>query len=196
MKNARPTPEELRHLYVFEGLRLRQIAEHFGVSKQAVSLWLKGAGIKARPGPGTRIDLPLEDLIRLNRSGFTDVAIAARYHVGTQTVAKRFHDAGYSPIRHTAPQPKGAASRQWRGADATYGAMQKRVQRARGTPSECEDCGVVSPRLTYDWVCAGDRTNVNEYIRLCRRCRIQGQRQKAVTLLSPRASTNGNQRTA
>jgi hypothetical protein len=60
----------------------------------------------------------------------------------------------------------------WKGDDVDLGAQHYRVRAARGTPSFCEHCKTTDPSLLYDWAFnnSGDRLNVDDYIRLCRKC--------------------------
>ncbi len=63
------------------------------------------------------------------------------------------------------------ANSYWKGDGATYEALHKRVEQARGRPSKCEQCGTERPAANYDWAnLTGNYADVNDYKRMCRSC--------------------------
>jgi hypothetical protein len=65
-----------------------------------------------------------------------------------------------------------------RGSSENYFTLHNRVRADRGTPSYCEHCGTTDPEIPYDWAFnhTGSYSNVNDYIRLCRRCHVRFDR--------------------
>lgn len=61
----------------------------------------------------------------------------------------------------------------WKGADVGYKALHRRVYRARGKASRCEQCGVSEAGRRYEWamIHGTDGTDPHaHYISLCRGC--------------------------
>ena len=98
--------------------------------------------------PGTAKGLCSKHYNRLRRNG--DVA----------TIRRRAPIAG--PEHHL-----------WRGAEVGYKALHRRVYRARGKASACEQCGASDPDRRYEWamVHGTDGTDAHaHYISLCQGC--------------------------
>lgn len=53
-----------------------------------------------------------------------------------------------------------------------YSARHNRVNRARGKPKECTNCGITDPEIRYEWSTIHGRSgdSPEDYIRLCKRC--------------------------
>jgi len=66
---------------------------------------------------------------------------------------------------------RGPKNSSWRGATASYSAFHFRVERLRGKPQRCEECGVGDPGQAYDWAnLSGRYDDTGDYKRLCRSC--------------------------
>ena len=66
-------------------------------------------------------------------------------------------------------EQRGDRNDAWRGNEATYAAMHKRVEAVRGKPSQCELCGVAG--VECEWANqSGNYADVNDYKRLCLPC--------------------------
>ena len=69
----------------------------------------------------------------------------------------------------------------WRGDDATYAAMHKRVESLRGCPSVCEQCDTTTASR-FEWANISGRYNdTADYVRLCVSChrQLDARRRKA-----------------
>jgi hypothetical protein len=60
----------------------------------------------------------------------------------------------------------------WKGEKTCYTAVHKWVERHKGRPQLCEICGTTSSSERYDWANKDHkyRRELNDYIRLCRKC--------------------------
>jgi len=72
--------------------------------------------------------------------------------------------------------PSGPGSHGWKGGDATYSAMHKRVARARGQADHCENraAGARCRSTVYQWahVHRTDPGDPANYRQLCRQCHV------------------------
>jgi hypothetical protein len=62
---------------------------------------------------------------------------------------------------------------QWKGEKVSYRELHKWINNKKGTPSFCESCGFEDAK-NYDWACIdeGYNRNLEDYIRLCRKCHV------------------------
>lgn len=61
----------------------------------------------------------------------------------------------------------------WKGAGACYTALHFRVERARGKPRLCEECGTTTAKR-YEWASVSHKyDDVNDYRRLCKTCHVK-----------------------
>jgi DNA-binding transcriptional regulator LsrR (DeoR family) len=89
--------DELRRLYVEDGLTLREIGEMFGVSRQRVHQRMRKAGIKRKKKV---IKLNRRDLLRLYvREGLTQREVGQQLGVSGSSVSKEMRRHGISPRR-------------------------------------------------------------------------------------------------
>ena len=101
-RSSRPADTELRRLYLEGGLTLRQLAERFSVSPQAVWGWLDAAGVPRRGPAGPTPSANSEDVVALYHGGWSGPHIAARFGCSTATVYRRLEAAGVARRR---PRP-------------------------------------------------------------------------------------------
>lgn len=65
---------------------------------------------------------------------------------------------------------KGSRHHLWKGSGATYSAFHNRVERARGKPSKCDECGTEEAN-SFEWAnVSGKYDDVFDYRRLCGGC--------------------------
>lgn len=82
----------------------------------------------------------------------------------------------------------------WKGDKAGYSALHFRVERQRGKPQHCTQCGTTDPAKWYEWAnLTGNYADVNDYARMCRSCHrtYDGERRRltgAPTM--PKAATS------
>ena len=83
----------------------------------------------------------------------------------------RFLRYGDVYVRHKKGRKPGPGHHQWKGDQAGYQALHRRVYRRRGKASCCEHCGVQGQKR-YEWATkhGTDGTDVMDYISLCRAC--------------------------
>lgn len=108
---------------------------------------------------------------------------------GTHYERQRKHgDPGVVLKAGAKPGRKGELSSQWKGMAAGLDAQHKRISAVYGTPKRCEHCGTTDPATHYHWAFnnAGDRLNVQNYLRLCAACH-----RKYDDAFTPRGSKHG-----
>jgi transposase len=93
-KRTRPADDELRRLYSDEGLSLRQLAERFSVTPQAVHQWLVAAAIPRRPPAAREDDPDSSTLVALYGEGWSGPQLARRFGCSTTTIYGRLERAG------------------------------------------------------------------------------------------------------
>lgn len=76
------------------GATLRDLAEHYHCSHEAVRSRLAGAGIELRRGRGVPIDLPIDDLVAAYDAGATAKQLAVEYGTSANTILCRLRAAG------------------------------------------------------------------------------------------------------
>jgi DNA-directed RNA polymerase specialized sigma24 family protein len=101
-RNARPGDHELRQLCATERLSLRQIAERFGVSAQAVHGWVTAAGIDRRLPGGTAPPIDTDELVERYLLGASGPELALDFGCSPATIYRRLEDAGIDR-RHPSP---------------------------------------------------------------------------------------------
>lgn len=111
------------------------------------------------------------DIGKMYASGMSQRTIAAVLGVSQKTVYRHMKQFGIK-ARTCGPRDQwGKRHPLWKGSDASLRALHRRVERRRGTPQLCEECGTTDPSLTYDWANqTGQYDVVDDYRRLCRSC--------------------------
>ena len=107
----------------------------------------------------------------LYESGLTQSEVAQEMGISQKVVwnLMRRHRIQARPAAKR--DQRGAANATWRGDDASYAALHKRVEAARGRPTYCSQCGTQDPDRTYDWAnLTGKYAVVADYARMCRSC--------------------------
>jgi AraC-like DNA-binding protein len=100
--DIRPDTNDLRELYVANRLSLRQVAERFDVSAQAVHNWMTAAGIERRPPGTTAPAVAVDELAEHYLSGQSGPELAQHFGCSPTTIYRRLADAG---IDRRAPTP-------------------------------------------------------------------------------------------
>ena len=103
-----PPAEELRRLYLDEGLPSERIARHYRAAAPVVRRWLREAGIPVRPRTTRehrrRLDIDtVRDLYQ--ERGWTSAEVAALLGTHVNQVLRTLHDAGV-PVRRGGPRPR------------------------------------------------------------------------------------------
>lgn len=92
----------------------------------------------------------------------------------------------------------GSVNGNWKGNEAGYHALHKRVVVERGKPQLCEQCGQTKGRM--EWCnLSGNYTDINDYARLCNSChkRLDHERRvESMEMTSERNNLKGGFRHA
>jgi transposase len=97
-----PGDDELLQLYTTECLSLRQIANRYQVSAQAVHRWITAAGINRRPPGATAPPIDIDELIEQYLAGRTGPDLARHFDCSPTTIYRRLEHAG---INRRQPSP-------------------------------------------------------------------------------------------
>lgn len=122
----------------------------------------------ARPTP------PKEDLENLYHAQLlSQVEIAKEYHTTQKVIFSWFRKLGIKSRVAAKRNQKGEKNDYWKGDSATYSAFHRRVESVRGKPAICFACGDMSKPI-YEWCnLTGKYEDVNDYMRMCRKCHRQ-----------------------
>ena len=103
-------------------------------------------------------------------AGQTQAEIAVALGVSQKVIWNLMQRHGLKARVAAKRNQTGPLNASWKGATAGYQALHIRVQRLRGVPRRCEDCGTTTARI-YDWAnISGKYDDPNDYRRLCRTC--------------------------
>ena len=94
LRTTRPPDDELRRLYTSGGVSLRQIADQFAVSPQAVRGWLLDAGVPLRRPGAPAPAWTAEDLVARYRAGDSALGVADDVGCSTASVYRALEAAG------------------------------------------------------------------------------------------------------
>ena len=83
---TRPSRDELLDLYERQGLTLRAMGAHYGVSRMMVQRWMRALDIPRRPGPGSVRRYDHDAIRRLHAAGLTKGQIAYKIGCSRQAV--------------------------------------------------------------------------------------------------------------
>lgn len=107
----------------------------------------------------------------LYRRGLTQAEIGVEIGVSQKVVFNVMRRHGIRARVAAKRDQRGPKNGSWKGSTATYAALHKRVEVARGMPAKCERCGASGPGRSYDWAnLTGRYDDVSDYERMCRSC--------------------------
>lgn len=126
-------------------------------------------------GPKLRVYPPgvVERVVAAYEGGATIRQIQETLPRGTkaQTIVERFIPIELRHERRIGNQQL-ESNRNWKGSTATYAALHKRVEAARGKPSRCARCPETQGR--FEWAnLTGRYDDIDDYERLCKACHIR-----------------------
>lgn len=115
------------------------------------------------------------DLVLLVRKmyedGLTQAEVAANAGITQKIVWRLMRHHGIQARTAAKRDQRGPKNSSWKFSGATYAALHKRVEAARGKPMQCSECGTSNPDEIYDWAnMTGRYDRVDDYLRLCRSC--------------------------
>jgi len=110
------------------------------------------------------------EAIRLYESGLTQKEVAEKLNTTQKVIWRAFKNEGYKCRVTKKRNQKGENNDNWKGDNAGYTALHKRVEVIRGKPSECAMCESKTEKR-YEWAnMTGKYKNVFDYVRLCKSC--------------------------
>jgi len=114
-----------------------------------------------------------KELTKLYRSGMTQSQLGKHYGVSQKVVWRWMKE---SNIKQRVPcnrDQQGEKNKYWKGDKATYKALHIRVQKLRGKPRKCEECGTTKAKR-YEWASkTKNYKDPSDYIRLCKKCHLE-----------------------
>jgi hypothetical protein len=127
---------------------------------------------KANPAwPNRRPDIAADDIAEGYAAGASTKTLAKQFRCSTQTVVRRLRSLGF--VLRARGKVKTFASghgANWKGDNAGYFTLHRRVAQVRGRPSRCEICGTTEARM-YHWAnLTGHYADPFDYARLCVPC--------------------------
>lgn len=108
--------------------------------------------------------------IELYESGMNQAEVAKKLGTTQRVVWSRFKDYGYTSRVAKKRDQSGDKNHMWKGVNAGYSSLHRRVERYRGKPRVCSMCET-KEAIEYNWASmTQDYANIFDYIRLCRGC--------------------------
>ncbi len=125
-------------------------------------------------------DVPVLQIVKVYLGGSTIEETAKAIGTTIKIVANTLKRQNVRRRKAVKRNQSGSSNAYWQGDQATYAALHKRVEVARGKPSQCEQCKA-SGSGRYEWSNqTGNYTDVSDYVRLCVSCHriYDGKRRK------------------
>jgi hypothetical protein len=115
------------------------------------------------------------DLVAMVRqmyeSGATQAETAAAAGTTQKVIWRLMRHHGIAARVAAKRDQRGPKNSSWKFSGASYAALHKRVEAARGKPTECSKCGTIDPNESYDWAnLTGRYDRIDDYARMCRSC--------------------------
>jgi hypothetical protein len=113
-----------------------------------------------------------EDKLRqLYEGGMTQRECADALGVGHKVVVNAIKRLGITARKAAKRDQWGEKNHIWKGDQASYGPLHRRLYRVFGQPQKCDVCGTCDHQKSYDWAnLTGDYANPQDYKRMCRSC--------------------------
>lgn len=116
---------------------------------------------------------PVDDQIvsKLYLSGLTKAEVSAQLGIGRKVVENSLKRSK-TKCRIAAKRNQwGNKNHMWKGDQAGYSSLHKRLHRKFGKENKCYVCGTTDPNKTYDYAnLTGNYSDENDYKRMCRSC--------------------------
>lgn len=130
-----------------------------------------------------KLGLAKHELLRYYASGLTMKEIAVKSErslqrkVSAETVRTVLRKLGIASARNHG-QHKTSRNPNWKGDQAKYMAMHRRIDQLKGKPKKCAVCGATDPKRRYDWAnVSGNLADPDGYLRMCRSCHTKHDRE-------------------
>lgn len=113
----------------------------------------------------------VEQVASLYGRGLTQGEIAVEIDMSQKVVWNVMRRHGIRARPAVKRDQSGSKNAMWRGTNAAYAALHKRVEKERGRPAVCERCGRSGPGRVYEWAnLTGNYADTSDYERMCRSC--------------------------
>ena len=117
-----------------------------------------------------RIQIDINKAIKLYETGLTQTKVAQKLNTTQKVIWHRFNEIKYKCRIAKKRDQFGPKNHMWKGDNAGYASLHRRVEIKRGKPRLCSKCGTTEA-IEYNWAnLTGNYADVNDYIRLCRSC--------------------------
>lgn len=118
----------------------------------------------------TALELDLDEAIRLYESGLTQEEVGKKLGTTQKVIYERFKKIGYKSRIARKRNQWGDKNHMWKGDDATYAAKHHWIEKQKGKPNKCEDCGTTQGQMDWASIDHLYLRDVNNWKRLCRKC--------------------------
>jgi hypothetical protein len=113
----------------------------------------------------------VEQVRQLYATGLTQAEVAAEVGSTQRVIFNVMRRHGIRARPAAKRDQRGMKNAMWKGSDASYAALHKRVEQLRGRPAICKRCGTSGPGRNYDWAnLTGRYDDPADYERMCRSC--------------------------
>jgi len=115
-------------------------------------------------------DLPEKEIIKSYINGKTLIEIKKIYGGSQKSITNVLKRNNVDLRKAVKRDQKGDKNSFWKGNDAKYAGVHRRVKSAFGNPKKCEWC-LTEENRRYEWACIGnDYWDIKSYVRLCVPC--------------------------
>lgn len=106
----------------------------------------------------------------LYNSGMTQKELAGYYNCSQKHISVVMKKLGIKSRVPKNTKQNGVDNPNWKGDKAGYAALHIRIERLKGKPKKCEECGSTKASR-YEWAnLTGKYNDPDDYKRLCRSC--------------------------
>lgn len=116
------------------------------------------------------MEINMAEVIRLYEGGMTQEEIGKKLGTTQKVIYMRLKKIGYKSRVAKKRNQFGVNNPCWKGNKATYAALHYRVEKIRGKPHICEQCGITTAKR-YEWAnMTGKYDDPKDYKRMCKKC--------------------------
>jgi len=101
--------------------------------------------------------------------GLSYSELAIHFNIGRKIIQNDMKEFGIKARGQHARNQKGENNNNWKGDQAGYSALHRRLYHSQ--PMKCEECGTSDPSRRYQWASlTGNYSEPSDYKRMCQSC--------------------------